>query len=67
MTDESRELGKPCEGCGARAPHGLWDYCEWCSEDLCPQCMTTQRCRQSPGGGTTSHMPSELIPTGDEP
>lgn len=53
-------MDKPCERCGTLPPmimtgpfagsRGIHDYCMHCSEDLCPKCMETTRCRESSDG-----------------
>ena len=53
-------MGSNCEVCGAPPPRitagpfagssGSHDYCEFCSKDLCDNCLKTGRCRDSPDG-----------------
>lgn len=58
---------KPCEDCGARGAlvtkgvfagsHAGVDYCEFCSKDLCNDCMDKSRCAESADG--KHHRPPE--------
>lgn len=46
-----------CEGCSKKTEgYDLFDYCEHCSANLCPDCMANKPCRESP---TRKHEPSE--------
>lgn len=53
-------MGSDCEVCGKQPPitktgpfagsRGMFDYCEFCSKDLCDECMAEGKCRESKDG-----------------
>lgn len=46
-----------CERCGKQTEgYGLWDYCLFCSRNLCPSCMEAGRC---PEGSEQRHAACE--------
>jgi len=43
--------GSQCEGCGSEVPahsYELYDYCAYCSKNLCPACMEKGCCENVP-------------------
>ena len=58
-----------CEGCGSTPPsitsgpfagqYDLFDYCVYCSQNLCEECLTKETCAES---SDRHHLPSASEP-----